>query len=143
MLPEPSGDAEVKVESMALEVKDLTVNYGGTTAVDDVSLTVRPGEVLGLIGPNGAGKTSLIDAVTGFTKMAPGSTLALDGEDISKLVGGAAGARRHGPLLPVAGAVRGLDRARQPARRQRPARHRPPTPATWSGRSTRRCRTRS
>jgi ABC-type branched-subunit amino acid transport system ATPase component len=40
--------------------------------------------VLGLIGPNGAGKTSLIDAVTGFTKMAPGSQLMLDGVDISR-----------------------------------------------------------
>ena len=51
-----------------LEVRGLTVRYGATTAVDDVSLTVTPGRVLGLIGPNGAGKTSLIDAVTGFTK---------------------------------------------------------------------------
>jgi sulfate-transporting ATPase len=77
--------AENKVESMTLEVKDLTVKYGGTTAVDDVSLTVKPGQVLGLIGPNGAGKTSLIDAVTGFTRMAPGSQLMLDGRDINRL----------------------------------------------------------
>jgi len=83
VLPEPSAGSEIRVESMALEVRDLTVKYGGTVAVDNVSLTVKPGEVLGLIGPNGAGKTSLIDAVTGFTKMAPGSTLALEGVDIS------------------------------------------------------------
>ena len=57
---------------MTLEVKDLTVRYGGTTAVDDVSLTVTPGKIVGLIGPNGAGKTSLIDAVTGFTRVARG-----------------------------------------------------------------------
>ncbi len=83
-LPEPSK-ADPKVEkSMALEVKDLTVKYGGTVAVDNVSLTVKPGQVIGLIGPNGAGKTSLIDAVTGFTKMTPGSQLLLDGVDISK-----------------------------------------------------------
>lgn len=49
-----------------LETVDLTVRYGGVTAVNNVSLTVRPGEVVGLIGPNGAGKTSFIDAVTGF-----------------------------------------------------------------------------
>jgi ABC-type branched-subunit amino acid transport system ATPase component/ABC-type branched-subunit amino acid transport system permease subunit len=83
VLPQPSK-AEVKVESKALEVRDLTVKYGGTTAVDNVSLTVKPGQVLGLIGPNGAGKTSLIDAVTGFTRMAPGSSLSLDGRDISR-----------------------------------------------------------
>jgi sulfate-transporting ATPase len=83
-LPQPSKEGVGVEKSMALEVKDLTVKYGGTTAVDDVSLTVKPGQVLGLIGPNGAGKTSLIDAVTGFTKMAPGSQLMLDGVDISR-----------------------------------------------------------
>ncbi|HYC80315.1 MAG TPA: branched-chain amino acid ABC transporter permease/ATP-binding protein [Solirubrobacterales bacterium] len=83
-LPAPSR-AENKVEPMTLEVKNLTVKYGGTTAVDDVSLTVKPGQVLGLIGPNGAGKTSLIDAVTGFTRMAPGSQLLLDGKDIGRI----------------------------------------------------------
>ncbi|MDX6581203.1 MAG: hypothetical protein QOI10_387, partial [Solirubrobacterales bacterium] len=84
VLPQPSKEGVGVEKSMALEVKDLTVKYGGTTAVDNVSLTVRPGQVLGLIGPNGAGKTSLIDAVTGFTKMAPGSQLMLDGVDISR-----------------------------------------------------------
>jgi sulfate-transporting ATPase len=83
VLPKPSEGADVRVESMALEIKDLTVKYGGTVAVDNVSLMVEPGQVIGLIGPNGAGKTSLIDAVTGFTKMSPGSSLMLDGQDIS------------------------------------------------------------
>ena len=50
----------------ALEIAGLRVSFGGTVAVDDVDLTVAPGEVVGLIGPNGAGKTTLIDAVTGF-----------------------------------------------------------------------------
>jgi ABC-type branched-subunit amino acid transport system ATPase component/ABC-type branched-subunit amino acid transport system permease subunit len=83
-LPRPSGGRS-KVTPMTLEVRNLTVRYGGTTAVDDASLTVRPGQVLGLIGPNGAGKTSLIDAVTGFTRMSAGSQLTLDGRDISRL----------------------------------------------------------
>jgi ABC-type branched-subunit amino acid transport system ATPase component/branched-subunit amino acid ABC-type transport system permease component len=85
VLPEPASLEREKAEPMTLEVKNLTVKYGGTTAVDDVSLTVRPGQVIGLIGPNGAGKTSLIDAVTGFTRMASGSQLLLDGQDIGKL----------------------------------------------------------
>ncbi len=51
-----------------LIVRDLVVRYGGVVAVDGVTLSMSPGQVIGLIGPNGAGKTSVIDAVTGFTK---------------------------------------------------------------------------
>jgi sulfate-transporting ATPase len=78
----PAETKATRVQPMTLEVKDLTVKYGGTTAVDSVSLWVRPGQILGLIGPNGAGKTSLIDAVTGFTRMEPGGSLLLEGQEI-------------------------------------------------------------
>ncbi len=47
-------------------VDRLTVRYGGLKAVDEASLRVREGEIVGLIGPNGAGKTTMIDALTGF-----------------------------------------------------------------------------
>ena len=50
-----------------LQISGLTVKYGGLTAVGNVDLDVRKGEIVGLIGPNGAGKTTFIDAVTGFT----------------------------------------------------------------------------
>ena len=50
----------------ALEVRDLTVTYGGLRAVDAVSLGVAPGELVGLIGPNGAGKTTTVDAICGL-----------------------------------------------------------------------------
>jgi sulfate-transporting ATPase len=50
-------------------------------AVDDVSLTVSPGEIVGLIGPNGAGKTTMIDAITGFVKPAAGEVL-VDGRPV-------------------------------------------------------------
>jgi branched-chain amino acid transport system ATP-binding protein len=50
-----------------LRTEQLTVRYGGVVANSDVSLTVEPGQVVGLIGPNGAGKTTFVDAVTGFT----------------------------------------------------------------------------
>lgn len=57
-----------------LVAEAVTVRYGSNTAVDQVSITVEPGQVVGLIGPNGAGKTSFIDAVTGLTSMAGGRT---------------------------------------------------------------------
>ena len=80
----PPEQEVARVPQKTLEVRNLTVEYGGTVAVDDVGLTVKPGAVLGLIGPNGAGKTSLIDAVTGFTRMSPGSSLILDGETVDR-----------------------------------------------------------
>jgi ABC-type branched-subunit amino acid transport system ATPase component/branched-subunit amino acid ABC-type transport system permease component len=80
----PPQQEVVRALPKTLDVRDLTVEYGGTVAVDSVSLTVKPGRVLGLIGPNGAGKTSLIDAVTGFTRMSSGSSLSLDGESINR-----------------------------------------------------------
>jgi ABC-type branched-subunit amino acid transport system ATPase component len=49
-----------------LRVDELTVRFGGLTAVNAVSFEVEEGEFVGLIGPNGAGKTTLMDAVTGF-----------------------------------------------------------------------------
>jgi branched-chain amino acid transport system ATP-binding protein len=48
-----------------LETRSLTVSYGGLRAVDDVSISVEPGQLVGLIGPNGAGKTTFVDALTG------------------------------------------------------------------------------
>ncbi len=51
---------------VVLGIDHLTVRYGGLKAVDDASLRVREGEIVGLIGPNGAGKTTMIDALTGF-----------------------------------------------------------------------------
>ena len=49
-----------------LTVQGLTIRFGGLTAIEDLSLHVREGEVLALIGPNGAGKTSAFNAITGY-----------------------------------------------------------------------------
>lgn len=64
-----------------LEVRDIGVRFGGVVALDSVSFSVRPGEVVGLIGPNGAGKTTMVDVITGFTNPSTGTVL-LDGEVI-------------------------------------------------------------
>ena len=66
-----------------LEVDHLTVRYGGVVAVNDVSLRVGPGAIVGLIGPNGAGKTSVIDAITGFAGAS--GQVGLAGSDIAGL----------------------------------------------------------
>jgi sulfate-transporting ATPase len=68
------------VRPLTLSVSGVSVRYGGVKAVTDASLEVGPGEVVGLIGPNGAGKTSLIDGITGFTRIS--GTVSLDGEEV-------------------------------------------------------------
>ncbi|TNB49079.1 ABC transporter ATP-binding protein [Martelella lutilitoris] len=58
-----------------LELKGLTQRFGGLTAVNEVDLSVEPGEIVGLIGPNGAGKTTLVNLVTGVFKPSSGSVI--------------------------------------------------------------------
>ena len=65
-----------------LDVRDLRLVFGGVVAVNDVSLQVRKGSVLGLMGPNGAGKTSLVNLVTGFYTPASGS-IRFNGEEVA------------------------------------------------------------
>ena len=67
--------------STLLSVTDLTVDFGGLRAVEDVSLTITDEAIMGLIGPNGAGKTTTIDALCGFVKQSSGH-IVLDGRSI-------------------------------------------------------------
>ncbi len=67
--------------SPVLETRGLNVRFGGVTAVADVSIELRRGELVGLIGPNGAGKTTAVNAMCGFVPH-EGSVL-LNGRDLS------------------------------------------------------------
>jgi len=66
--------------SFGVEVRDLVVRYGQTTALDRVSVTLPSGSITGLIGRNGSGKTSLLSALAAFRK-ADAGTVLVDGED--------------------------------------------------------------
>jgi ABC-2 type transport system ATP-binding protein len=67
-------------EDNILTVDDLSVSYGKFNAVQNVSFSVRRGEIFGLLGPNGAGKTSTLSAVEGLLKP-QGGTIIVDGND--------------------------------------------------------------
>jgi branched-chain amino acid transport system ATP-binding protein len=68
-----------------LETKGLTVAFGGLVAVNQVDLSVSPGEILGMIGPNGAGKTTFFNLLTGFLTPTSGRIL-FKGKDIAGLL---------------------------------------------------------
>ena len=109
-----------------LEVRNLTVRYGGVTAVDDVSLSVHEGQIVGLIGPNGAGKTTTIDALCGFHGCE--GTVLLDGQDIGGRSPARPGRPGPGPHLPARRRGRrphgGGERAGRPAAGDRRRRRR-------------------
>jgi len=69
---------------VALETFGLSVRFGGIKAVNDVDLSLRQGEILGLIGPNGAGKTTIMDLISGFLVPSHGR-VELHGQDVTAL----------------------------------------------------------
>jgi len=68
-----------------LEAQHITRQFGGLTAVNDVSLTIEAGSIVSVIGPNGAGKTTFFNVLTGIYKPTKG-TILFDGKDITGCV---------------------------------------------------------
>jgi ABC-2 type transport system ATP-binding protein len=78
-----SHTASVPAESPVIAVSGLTKRFGDLTAVNDVSISVQRGEILGLLGPNGAGKTTTIQLMLGLTTPTSGA-ITIFGEDLRK-----------------------------------------------------------
>lgn len=70
------------MERPLLEIRGVSLRFSGLQALDDVSFSVRPGELLAVLGPNGAGKSSLFNCINGVYRAQDG-TVVLDGVDIS------------------------------------------------------------
>lgn len=66
-----------------IQIKDVSKNYGDFTAVENLSLEIRDGEIFGLLGPNGAGKSTTLKMITGITDITKGD-IEIDGYSISK-----------------------------------------------------------
>ncbi|MBQ8146151.1 MAG: ATP-binding cassette domain-containing protein [Clostridia bacterium] len=66
-----------------VEIKNLVKNYGNKNAVDDISFTIKEGEVVGFLGPNGAGKSTTMNIITGYLSATSG-TVTVGGKDIFK-----------------------------------------------------------
>ena len=67
----------------AVVVEKVSKKYGDVIALDDVSLSVREGEIFGLLGPNGAGKTTLMEIIVGLRRPDSGKVILL-GTDVTK-----------------------------------------------------------
>jgi len=80
----PTRDIDTQVGEPLVELSEVTVKFGGLTALDSVTFNINRGEILGLIGPNGAGKTTCFNAMTGVYRPTSG-TVTFDHQEMAKL----------------------------------------------------------
>jgi len=96
-----------------LEVRNLTLRFGGITAINDVSFTANPSELVAIVGPNGAGKTAMLNCLNGIYRPTSGQLL-LNGDDIGgvplrRMVAlGVGRAFQHAELVPHLSVVENL-----------------------------------
>ena len=84
----PDREIDVEIGGTLLELRDVSLRFGGLVALDSVSFEIKRGEILGLIGPNGAGKTSCFNAMTGVYRPTSGE-IRLEGKPLGRT-------KRHG-----------------------------------------------
>ena len=77
------GTANGSPDQPLLAIAGVSKYFGGVRAVEDVTVTIRRGEIMSVIGPNGAGKTSLLNMISGFYRPSSGS-IVLEGRDITR-----------------------------------------------------------
>src|SRR3954470_22029741 len=68
---------------MSITVKNLTKNYGAQLAVNDISFSIKQGEIVGFLGPNGAGKSTTMKMITGYLEPSTGD-IEVNGIDVKK-----------------------------------------------------------
>lgn len=76
--------AAAQAPAPILEVNEVSLAFGGTLAVNDVSIAVSPGEIVAVVGPNGAGKSSLVEIISGAAKPACGRVV-FNGVDVTNM----------------------------------------------------------
>ena len=81
---QPTRASIISAGQPQLAVQNVSKRFGGVTAVESVTVSVRRAEIMSVIGPNGAGKTSLLNMISGFYRPTSG-TIMLDGRDITNL----------------------------------------------------------
>ncbi|MFW9855279.1 MAG: ABC transporter ATP-binding protein [Candidatus Thorarchaeota archaeon] len=72
-----------KINEVLLEIRNLSKHFEGLKAVNNLSLQIRSGELIGIIGPNGAGKTTFFNLISGFLKPEKGAVILFNGEKIT------------------------------------------------------------
>jgi branched-chain amino acid transport system ATP-binding protein len=98
-----------------LEARQVRVAFRGAVALDDVSMTLDGGEILGLIGPNGAGKTTLINVLSGFISPQQGEVLMAENVEAAVLASGGRGAGARSPVTELLERMELMDLRDQPA----------------------------
>jgi branched-chain amino acid transport system permease protein len=80
----PAGEEDADRGPVLVEIRELAKHFGGVHALDDITLDVRAGELIGLVGPNGSGKTTLVDLLSGRQRPTRGA-IRVGGTDLGRL----------------------------------------------------------